>query len=114
MQYAILMCNKESPVLDELVTKARSVSLKDNTKKSLEKKRYFEGTVDLVFRNRKKLYLSQVKKFNEPEISETAEERIEYVKLLPFKWNDLFTDFYNEWMIVSTGLPKKERHFSEA
>jgi hypothetical protein len=41
--------------------------------------------VDLVFRNRKRLYLNQMKKFNEPEISEMAEEKMEYVKLIPFR-----------------------------
>ena len=63
LQYAILLCDKDSPVLDGVVSKSRSVRHSQEGKsKSNEKGRYFPNTIDLVFKNRKSLYISQQKK----------------------------------------------------
>jgi hypothetical protein len=56
----LLLCDKDSTVLDSLVNKAKTVRF-HKEKKPFEKGRYFDGTIDLVFRNRKNGYLSQQK-----------------------------------------------------
>jgi hypothetical protein len=50
------------------VNKAKAVKFQKE-KKPFEKGRYFEGTIDLVFRNRKNVYVSQQKHKREEETS---------------------------------------------
>lgn len=83
LQYALLLCDKESPVLDELVNKSRSLKHPSETKKK-EKGRYFPNTIELVFRNRKNLYTSLHKKKHDSEYLPNIQARIEDIELLPF------------------------------
>ena len=63
LQYAMLLFDRESPVLDEVVSRSRSIKKANEEKgKDKDKGRYFPKTIDLVFRNRKKLYLSLQKR----------------------------------------------------
>ena len=84
LQYALLLCDRESPVLDEVVSKSRSV-MKPQQKKNKEKGRYFPDTINLVFRNRKSLHLSLQKKKQEQFDLEQMKEKIDKIQLLPFK-----------------------------
>jgi hypothetical protein len=79
----LLLCDKESSVLDGLVNKAKAVRFQKE-KKPFEKGRYFDGTIDLVFRNRKNVYLSQQKNRREEEPSEEVANKVEAIKLISF------------------------------
>jgi hypothetical protein len=56
-----MLCDWKSPVLDDMISRSKSIK-KPNQNASKEKGRYFPNTIDLVFRNRKNMYLSQQKK----------------------------------------------------
>ena len=79
----MLLCDPKSSVLDDLVTKAKSLKPPKTSKKEPQKGRYFPGTIDLVFRNKKNLYLSQQKRKVEEQNLESVAERIERIELLP-------------------------------
>ena len=69
--------------MDNLVNKAKAVKY-HNDKKPFEKGRYFDGTIDLVFRNRKNVYLSQQKNKRDESVSKDIAQRIDGIKLLSF------------------------------
>lgn len=79
----MLLCDKDSSVLDGLVNKAKVVKFQKE-KKPFEKGRYFEGTIDLVFRNRKNVYLSQQKHKREDKTPEEVAKKVDGIKLLSF------------------------------
>ena len=71
-------CQKEEKSKKEISRdKNRRLSLARDTGK------YFGNTVDLVFRQRKKEYLEQLKMTEEVDVS-MAEEKVNAIKLLPF------------------------------
>lgn len=75
LQYALLLCDKESPVLDEVVNKSRSIK-QPQVSKSVDKGKHFPNTIDLVFRNRKNLYVTQQKKRYDDNESPEMERRL--------------------------------------
>ena len=77
-----MLCDKESPVLDQLANKAKTV--KYNKQIKGENKRYFDGTIDLVFRNRKAQYLSQQKRKVDDDITELVAEKVNQIMLKSF------------------------------
>jgi hypothetical protein len=83
LQYALLLCDKESSILDGLVNKAKVVKY-HKEKKPFEKGRYFDGTIDLVFRNRKSVYLSQQKHRRDVETPKEIAKKVDGIKLIEF------------------------------
>lgn len=79
----MLLCDKESSILDGLVNKAKAVKY-HKEKKPFEKGRYFDGTIDLVFRNRKNIYLSQHKHRRDVETPEKIAKKVDGIKLIEF------------------------------
>lgn len=78
-----MLCDKESSILDGLVNKAKAVKY-HKEKKPFEKGRYFDGTIDLVFRNRKNIYLSQHKHRRDVETPEKIAKKVDGIKLIEF------------------------------
>lgn len=56
---------------------------KKKAAKDPQKGRYFPGTIDLVFRNRKQLYLSQQRRKGPEEESESIKAAIDRIELIP-------------------------------
>ena len=66
------------------MNKAKAVKYQKE-KKPFEKGRYFDGTIDLVFRNRKNVYLSHQKHRRDEDTSEEIAKKVDNIKLIDFE-----------------------------
>lgn len=93
LQYALIISDSHSNIVDELVKKAKSCTKKENSSfrnKSFYKKdvgKYFSNTVDLVFRQRKKSHLITPKVMEEKKFDnfDDVVQKINAIPLLNYQ-----------------------------